>query len=133
MIASPDRMDSYRPWCSPFAALRAPVASKYAPGIFVEPVIPGFFFLLGPVPFTVGHRCSGRATIAAFSLTSSEMTRRASRQTIAGQAMQDSDTDSKKFHGWRLLGIIFIVVVTLAVASAVVDWVVIGPLEGRAF
>ncbi len=39
--------------------------------------------------------------------------------------------DDKKFRGWRLLGVIFIVVVVLAVISAVVDWVVIGPLEGR--
>lgn len=39
----------------------------------------------------------------------------------------------EKFHGWRLLGIIFLVVVALAIVSFVVDWVVIGPLEGRAF
>ncbi len=39
----------------------------------------------------------------------------------------------KQFHGWRLLGVIMIVVVVLAVVSFVVDWVVIGPLEGRAF
>jgi hypothetical protein len=37
------------------------------------------------------------------------------------------------FHGWRLLGIVLAVVVALAIVSAVVDWVVIGPLEGRAF
>ena len=39
--------------------------------------------------------------------------------------------DDKKFRGWRLLGIIFIVVVVLAVVSGVVDWLVIGPLDGR--
>ncbi len=39
--------------------------------------------------------------------------------------------EDQKFHGWRLLGIIFIVCVGLAVASAVVDWLVIGPLDGR--
>ncbi|MEM9744214.1 MAG: hypothetical protein AAF918_16135 [Pseudomonadota bacterium] len=38
----------------------------------------------------------------------------------------------KRFHGWRLIGIILIVMVVLAVISAVVDWMVIGPLEGRA-
>lgn len=39
--------------------------------------------------------------------------------------------DSKRFHGWRLLGVIMLVVVALAVISAVIDWLVIGPLEGR--
>ena len=39
----------------------------------------------------------------------------------------------EKFHVWRLLGIIFVVCVTLAVASILVDWAIIGPLEGRAF
>lgn len=39
----------------------------------------------------------------------------------------------EKFHVWRLLGVIFLVCVTLAVAAALVDWVIIGPLEGRAY
>jgi hypothetical protein len=39
----------------------------------------------------------------------------------------------RKFRGWRLLGIILCVVVVLALVSAVVDWLVIGPLEGRAY
>ena len=39
--------------------------------------------------------------------------------------------DQKKFHGWRLLGIIFLVVILLAVVSFMVDIMVIGPLEGR--
>ncbi|MEM7220033.1 MAG: hypothetical protein AAF515_16830 [Pseudomonadota bacterium] len=43
----------------------------------------------------------------------------------------DSDSPQRRFHGWRLLGAIFIVVVVLAVVSAIVDWAVIGPLEGR--
>lgn len=44
----------------------------------------------------------------------------------------NSETDDgRKFRGWRLLGIIFIVVVVLAVISGVVDWLVIGPLDGR--
>ena len=41
--------------------------------------------------------------------------------------------EEEKFHVWRLLGIIFVVCVTLAVASILVDWAIIGPLEGRAF
>ncbi|MCB1683720.1 MAG: hypothetical protein R3E82_04145 [Pseudomonadales bacterium] len=42
----------------------------------------------------------------------------------------DSET---KFHGWRLLGVIAIVVLLVAMASLIVDWMVIGPLEGRVF
>lgn len=41
--------------------------------------------------------------------------------------------DSVKFHGWRLLGVIFVVCVVLAGVSAIVDYLVIGPLEGRVF
>jgi len=43
------------------------------------------------------------------------------------------DPDERKFHGWRLLGVVAAVVILLAVISAIVDWWVIGPLEGRAF
>jgi len=39
----------------------------------------------------------------------------------------------KQFRGWRLIGVIMAVIVVLAVVSAVVDWMVIGPLEGRMF
>jgi hypothetical protein len=41
--------------------------------------------------------------------------------------------EEEKFHLWRLLGVIFLVCVVLAVASAIVDWAIIGPLEGRAY
>jgi len=41
--------------------------------------------------------------------------------------------EEKQFHGWRLIGVILLVVIGLAVISAVVDWLVIGPLEGRMF
>ena len=40
---------------------------------------------------------------------------------------------NRPFRGWRLLGVIALVVVVLAVISALVDWWVIGPLEGRVF
>lgn len=43
------------------------------------------------------------------------------------------DNNDRQFHGWRLIGVIMIVIVILAAVSFVVDWVVIGPLEGRAF
>lgn len=39
----------------------------------------------------------------------------------------------KRFRGWRLIGYILCVIVTLAVISFVVDWIIIGPLEGRMF
>ena len=39
----------------------------------------------------------------------------------------------KRFRGWRLIGVIFGVVVVLALVSFLVDWAVIGPLEGRVF
>ena len=39
----------------------------------------------------------------------------------------------KRFRGWRLIGFIMGVVAVLAVISFIVDWVVIGPLEGRVF
>jgi hypothetical protein len=42
-------------------------------------------------------------------------------------------SEEKQFRGWRLLGVIMIVVVLLALVSAAVDWMVIGPLEGRVF
>mgnify|MGYP001815680586 CR=1 FL=1 len=45
----------------------------------------------------------------------------------------DNTSTEKKFRGWRLVGFILCVVVVLAVVSAFVDWMVIGPLEGRAF
>ena len=36
-----------------------------------------------------------------------------------------------KFRGWRLLGVIMLVVLVIAGVSALVDWIVIGPLDGR--
>jgi hypothetical protein len=41
--------------------------------------------------------------------------------------------DNRRFHGWRLIGVIMIVIIALAAVSFVVDWMVIGPLEGRVF
>ena len=46
---------------------------------------------------------------------------------------EDSAANDKSFRGWRLLGVIMCVVVVLAIVSFVVDWMVIGPLEGRVF
>ena len=41
------------------------------------------------------------------------------------------DDTEVKFHGWRLLGVIFLVVVVIAGVSALIDLLVIGPLDGR--
>ncbi|MFL2518878.1 MAG: hypothetical protein ACJ0Q8_08420 [Candidatus Azotimanducaceae bacterium] len=38
----------------------------------------------------------------------------------------------QKFYLGRLLGFIFVVFLTVAIAAAIIDWAVIGPLEGRA-
>jgi hypothetical protein len=53
--------------------------------------------------------------------------------TQTNRAMHPDKRQETRFHGWRLIGVILIVIVILAVVSFVVDWVVIGPLEGRAF
>ena len=39
--------------------------------------------------------------------------------------------DGRRFRVWRLLGVIFVVVVIIAGVSAVVDLMAIGPLERR--
>jgi|TARA_B110000977_G_scaffold94097_1_gene124446 hypothetical protein len=45
---------------------------------------------------------------------------------------QDHAPDGEEtFHVWRLLGVIGFICVVLAVASFLVDWAVVGPLEGR--
>ena len=33
---------------------------------------------------------------------------------------------TKKFYGWRLLGVIMIVMISFAIISALVDWIVLG-------
>ena len=55
------------------------------------------------------------------------------RTPIPAAAESGETAPEKRFHGWRLVGFILLVVVVLAAVSAVVDWMVIGPLEGRAF
>ncbi len=42
-------------------------------------------------------------------------------------------SEEKRFHGWRLLGVLIGVAVVLAIISFVIDWMAIGPLEGRVF
>ena len=52
-------------------------------------------------------------------------------RAICDDVCMDSPDATKRFHGWRLLGVIAVVVVVLAAVSFVVDWAVVGPLEGR--
>ncbi len=52
---------------------------------------------------------------------------------IRAMSEQHSNESPKQFRGWRLIGAIMCVVVVLAVVSFIVDWMVIGPLEGRVF
>jgi len=47
------------------------------------------------------------------------------------EPQQSEDSQQVKFHGWRLLGIIILIVAVIAVVSAVIDLVVIGPIDGR--
>ena len=68
-------------------------------------------------------------TAASAAATSARET---AAQIAERRALADASTEHK-FRGWRLLGVVALVVVLLAVASAVVDWLVIGPLEGRMF
>lgn len=49
------------------------------------------------------------------------------------QSENTPEAPEKVFHGWRLLGVIFAVMVVIALVSAAVDWIHIGPLEGRVF
>lgn len=46
-------------------------------------------------------------------------------------AQNNIDPQHKHFHGWRLLAILAVVILAIAAVSFVVDWLVIGPLEGR--
>ena len=46
------------------------------------------------------------------------------------QPLADSKPE-KRFHGWRLLGVIALLFVILAVVSGFIDYLVIGPLDGR--
>ena len=57
-----------------------------------------------------------------------------STEDLAESPRYETDEHAdKRFQGWRLLGIIAVIIVGVAVASALVDWAVIGPLKGRAY
>ncbi len=58
------------------------------------------------------------------------------QQTENSQEIPRYETDEfadKRFRGWRLIGAIVAVVMVLALVAFLVDWAVIGPLEGRAY
>ena len=66
-------------------------------------------------------------------MKTSWMTRKEMTDPLPPEQPHSPNDEEVKFHGWRLLGVIFIVCVAIAAVSAIVDWAVIGPLEGRAF
>ena len=67
------------------------------------------------------------------SLESARMSEDPLPAAIQTAEHNDAEPAESVFHGWRLIGFIMCVVVMIAIISAVVDWAVIGPLEGRAY
>lgn len=49
------------------------------------------------------------------------------------QTTEPGSPEEKTFRGWRLLGYLGLAVAALAIVAAIVDWMVLGPLLGRAF
>jgi len=66
-------------------------------------------------------------------MSATEPTARETAAQIAERRAQADAAADHRFHGWRLLGALGVVVLVLAIVSAIVDWLVIGPLEGRVF
>ena len=62
-----------------------------------------------------------------------ENTPESSAEPASTSRYETDEHAEKRFRGWRLIGVIFAVVFVLAVVSFLVDWAVIGPLEGRAY
>ncbi len=82
-----------------------------------EPAIPSF---VDWCLIQFGHGCEGaRILIDRYIIWQSSK-----RSTLV-------ESHEKKFRGWRLLGVIFLVVVALAAVSFALDVMVVGPLEGR--
>jgi hypothetical protein len=55
----------------------------------------------------------------------------ADQSNLPSEQPQPNAAQEKKFHGWRLLGVIAALFVILAVVSGFIDYLVIGPLDGR--
>ena len=62
-----------------------------------------------------------------------EQSPQSSENPLDSPRYETDEHAEKRFHGWRLLGIITVIVAVVALTSAFIDWAVIGPLEGRAF
>ena len=56
-----------------------------------------------------------------------------SENTAETPRYETDEFAEKRFRGWRLIGAIVSVVLVLAVIAFLIDWAVIGPLEGRVF
>ena len=74
-----------------------------------------------------------RPVARAFSRPETRRPLRTATGAVTDMSNRDTESATKTFRGWRLIGAIMCVIVVLAIVSAVVDWVVIGPLEGRMF
>jgi hypothetical protein len=51
---------------------------------------------------------------------------------VSPPAQHDESGSGARFHGWRLLGVVMLVVLVLAGVSALVDWIVLGNVEAGA-
>jgi len=89
------------------------------------------YYVEGPPPRQGKHR--GFDARLPLSSTESDRTRRMVGSTDRLCDHPSMEQQEKQFRGWRLLGAIVCVIFVLAVISAIIDWAVIGPLEGRAF
>ena len=63
----------------------------------------------------------------------SENSTQQSENTQENPRYETDEFAEKRFRGWRLIGVIIAVVFVLALVAGLVDWAVIGPLEGRVF
>ncbi len=63
----------------------------------------------------------------------SENSTQQSENTQENPRYETDEFAEKRFRGWRLISVIIAVVLVLALVAGLIDWAVIGPLEGRVF
>jgi hypothetical protein len=52
-------------------------------------------------------------------------------ERVDDDPLHRSELPERRFHGWRLLGVISVVLLLMAGVALAVDLAVVGPLEGR--